>query len=101
MPRCASGSITSSSFYPVGYPLKLRRDSPKYLDGQVDRSTFSPAMNKPNQRPTHVKPRQIVGFSLEPAMAKEVKTEAARRAMPLKKLFEEMWQLYQKSQRPR
>lgn len=56
-------------------------------------------MSKPNQRPTHIKPRQIVGFSLDPAMAKEVKLEATRRSLPLKKLFEEMWQLYQKAQR--
>ena len=35
--------------------------------------------------------RQIVGFSLSPEMARDVKTEAARRGVSLRKLFEEMW----------
>lgn len=38
--------------------------------------------------------RQIVGFSLAPELAREVKTEAALRGLSLRKLFEEMWQLY-------
>jgi hypothetical protein len=38
--------------------------------------------------------RQIVGFSLAPAMARDVKQEAARRGLSLRKLFEELWQLY-------
>jgi hypothetical protein len=42
-------------------------------------------------RPTHIKPRQIVGFSLDPELASEVKAEAGRRNIPLKKLFEELW----------
>lgn len=40
--------------------------------------------------------RQIIGISLHPNTAAEVKMEAARRAIPLKKLFEEMWALYKK-----
>lgn len=38
--------------------------------------------------------RQIVGFSLSPNLATEVKMEAARRGLSLRKLFEEMWPLY-------
>jgi hypothetical protein len=43
------------------------------------------------QRPT---PRQIVGFSLSPELASELKLEAARRQLSLRKLLEEMWQIY-------
>lgn len=39
--------------------------------------------------------RQIVGFSLAPDLAAKVKVEAARRQLTLRKLFEEMWTLYQ------
>lgn len=39
--------------------------------------------------------RQIVGISLSPDLASKVKVEAARRHLSLKKLFEEMWTLYQ------
>jgi len=38
--------------------------------------------------------RQIVGFSMSPALALDVKKEAARRNISLRKLFEEMWELY-------
>ncbi len=38
--------------------------------------------------------RQIVGLSLPPALAREVKQEAARRGLNLKDLFLEIWQLY-------
>lgn len=38
--------------------------------------------------------RQIVGFSLPPSLARDVKQEAARRSLSLRKLFEEMWKLY-------
>ncbi|MDE8347389.1 MAG: hypothetical protein POH28_14640 [Acidocella sp.] len=38
--------------------------------------------------------RQIVGISLSPDMAADVKIEAARRKMSLRKLFEEMWTDY-------
>ena len=38
--------------------------------------------------------RQIVGFSLRPDLARSVKAEAGRRGLSLKKLFEEMGQLY-------
>ena len=42
--------------------------------------------------------RQIVGFSLDPAMAKAVKEEAAKRGISLRTLFEEMWA--ERSKRP-
>jgi len=38
--------------------------------------------------------RRIVGFSLSPDMAMQVKLEAARRQLSLRKLFEEMWRDY-------
>lgn len=38
--------------------------------------------------------RQIVGFSLPPDLAVEVKIEAAKRGISLRKLFGEMWALY-------
>lgn len=38
--------------------------------------------------------RRIVGFSLPPALAAEVKMEAARRGVSLRSLFAEMWALY-------
>lgn len=41
--------------------------------------------------------RQIVGFSLSPDMARDVKAEAGRRGMSLRKLFEEMWDSYGKT----
>ncbi len=47
---------------------------------------------KPRQ--TQERERQIVGFSLPPSLAREVKQEAARRGLSLRKLFEELWQLY-------
>lgn len=43
--------------------------------------------------PSH-RNRQIVGFSLAPEMARAVKAEAAQRGLSLRKLFEELWQLY-------
>jgi hypothetical protein len=39
--------------------------------------------------------RRIIGFSLDPQLATKVKTEAARRGIPLKKLFDELWALYE------
>lgn len=39
--------------------------------------------------------RKIVGFSLNPERAIDVKTEAAQRGISLRRLFEEMWDLYQ------
>jgi hypothetical protein len=40
--------------------------------------------------------RQIVGFSLTPALASKVKAEAGRRNISLKTLFAELWELYEK-----
>lgn len=41
-------------------------------------------------------PRKILGFSLSPDIAAEVKVEAARRNISLRQLFNEMWTLYKK-----
>lgn len=38
--------------------------------------------------------RQIVGFSLSPEMAADIKVEAARRGLSLRQLLEEMWSQY-------
>jgi hypothetical protein len=51
--------------------------------------------SRPRNLGTHAN-RQIVGFSLSPALASEVKVEASQRSISLKVLFEEMWALYQK-----
>jgi len=40
--------------------------------------------------------RKIIGFSLSRELARKVKIEASSRQLSLKKLFEEMWALYQK-----
>ena len=48
---------------------------------------------------THQTLRKIVGFSMSPALAVEVKQEAAKRGVSLRKLFEEMWELYQKTKK--
>jgi hypothetical protein len=45
---------------------------------------------------THVRPRQIVGFTLSPELAREVKAHAAQHGLSLRKLFEDMWQVYKK-----
>ena len=47
-------------------------------------------------KPTDTKPRarRILGFSLSPKMAGEVKAEAGRRGITLRKLFEELWEFY-------
>jgi hypothetical protein len=39
--------------------------------------------------------RQIVGISLAPQLAREVKAEAGRRGLSLRALFEEIWEKYQ------
>lgn len=44
--------------------------------------------------------RQIVGFSLSPEMARDVKAEAGRRGVSLRKLFEEMWAGYKAPPKP-
>ena len=40
--------------------------------------------------------RRIIGFSLSQELASKVKVEAGRRQISLKKLFEEMWVMYEK-----
>ena len=42
------------------------------------------------------KTRSIIGISLSPALASKVKAEAGRRQIRLKRLFEEMWALYER-----
>ncbi len=54
-------------------------------------------MKRPPENP---RDRQIVGFSLSPAMAAAVKMEAARRKLSLRKLFEELWEGYETNKKP-
>ena len=42
-------------------------------------------------------PRKLLGLSLPPPLAAEVKMEAARRNISLRTLFMEMWLLYKKT----
>lgn len=39
--------------------------------------------------------RRIIGLSLSPQLAGEVKAEAARRGISMRKLFEELWTKYE------
>ena len=48
-------------------------------------------------RPDLRKKRQIVGISLDLDTAAELKAEAERRGVTIKRLFMEAWALYQKS----
>lgn len=48
---------------------------------------------------SHSTPRKIVGFSMSPELAAEVKQEAAKRGVSLRKLFEEMWELYNQTKK--
>ncbi|KEO53363.1 hypothetical protein [Thioclava indica] len=48
---------------------------------------------------THKNPRKIIGFSMSPVLAVEVKKEAAERGISLRKLFEEMWTLYNENKK--
>ena len=43
--------------------------------------------------------RKIVGFSLPPSLVVDVKSEASRRGITLRKLFEEMWDIYKSTTR--
>jgi hypothetical protein len=71
---------------------------PPFRLPDVDRSTLLAPMVESTKtgRVSRKQPRQIVGFSLEPAMAREVKTHAAKNGLTLRKLFEEIWQTYKK-----
>lgn len=63
----------------------------------VDLSTMK---NAGEQMPDHHKvPRQIIGISMSPDMAADVKKEASRRGITIRNLFEEMWAEYGKTKR--
>lgn len=59
----------------------------------VDSSTNRLMSTQPKQHTT----RKIVGLSLPPAIAKQFKTEAAKRGLSLRDLFQEMWASYEKA----
>jgi hypothetical protein len=54
-------------------------------------------MKKDDQTVSRAEPRQIVGLSLPLGVASEVKMEAARRGITIRKLFLEMWTQYKKT----
>lgn len=54
----------------------------------------TPCMNNKSDSKSVSRNRQIVGFSLPPELAAEVKAEAARRNIRLRTLFTEMWANY-------
>lgn len=56
-------------------------------------------MTNAPKKDTHTKARQIVGFSLDPEIARAVKERAAKEGLSLRKLFEQMWSSYT-SKRP-
>lgn len=64
----------------------------------VDMSTLG-AIDEVHMPDSHPTPRKIVGFSLSPELAAEVKQEAAKQGVSLRRLFEEMWELYKKSKK--
>ena len=81
----------------LGY-LILRQGEPKMpssaIDFFVDMSTYSTMTKKTFKSNEGHRPRKIVGFSLPPELAAEVKIEAARKNTTLRNLFTEMWGLY-------
>lgn len=60
----------------------------RLVDNMSDMSTKS-SPHKPGVR-------QVVGFSLPPELARKVKAEAGRRNLSLRKLFVELWEIYEK-----
>jgi len=63
------------------------------IDLYVDLSTAC-AMEKQLSRQNKKADRRIIGFSLSPEMATNVKKEATLRGISLRKLFEELWSNY-------
>jgi|TARA_B100001105_G_scaffold254910_1_gene252147 hypothetical protein len=53
------------------------------------------------KKPTPNRNRRIVGFSLAPDRARDVKAEAAQRDLSLRELFEELWELYRQKHPPK
>jgi hypothetical protein len=78
-------SLASFSRNPHGGGIDMSR--------QVDSSP--PMAKKPRPSPAQ-EGRRIIGFSLSSELASKVKAEAGQRQISLKKLFEEMWSLYEK-----
>ncbi|MAZ18492.1 MAG: hypothetical protein CL535_19470 [Ahrensia sp.] len=79
-------------------PHLIRAEFRHFIDRNcrlVDSQAWGGITMPDSQKPT----RKIIGFSLAPSLAAEVKSEAARRGMSLRKLFEEIWELYKKSKK--
>lgn len=51
-------------------------------------------MKQPESRKRGGEPRRIIGLSLPPALAADVKMEAKRRGLTVRKLFMEVWAIY-------
>ena len=63
------------------------------LKRTASRADILAAIKEPEKEPGR-SGRQIVGFSLTPEFAAEVKAEAARRNLSLQELLRELWDLY-------
>lgn len=63
------------------------------IDIKLTSSTYWHGM-KQQPRMREKRPRQIIGFSLSPDLASQVKMEAAVRGLSLRDLFTEIWGLY-------
>lgn len=100
-PRTRAALITPQGFRQGGRaqsrPAKSMV-SPKGSGGLEYGLQCSRLVDMKGNMSTQSKPRQdnrkIVGFSLSPDMARDVKAEAGRRGVSLRKLFEEMWSGY-------
>jgi hypothetical protein len=66
----------------------------RQIDNSISRRSTGDEAMTTAKAATH-RERQIVGFSLAPSTARAVKAEAGRRGLSLRKLFDELWQLYQ------
>lgn len=79
------------------------RTDTRVLTLGVDKSTLRLQSNDQKRctiQMSQVSPtRQIVGFSLSPELARKVKEESARKGISLRKLFEEMWDHYEKEKK--
>jgi hypothetical protein len=78
-------------------PLAFRRHVDDDIIPVCESTAGSHSMAKrPPEKSGTYRNRQIVGVSLDPAIAKAFKAEAVQRGLSVRKLFEEMWALYNK-----
>jgi hypothetical protein len=90
MPRPGAGDF----FLPLTIAAATLRPAPCFSGRHVD------ILRVMTEKQTSHAKRQIVGFSLSPELAAEVKAEAARRNISLHDLLRELWALYKEKQKP-